>query len=60
MGVVKVSGFEDLLELDSVDLSDPEDLEEALREGCDPCLRVGVAEFRPSAAAASADSAEFR
>ena len=43
------------------DLSDPEDFEEALRDGCDPRLpSVGVAEFRPSAAAASALKAELR
>lgn len=52
--------IDDFLELDSVDLSDPEDFEEALREGWEPRLWVGVAEFRPSAAAASADNAEFR
>ena len=42
------------------DLSDPEDFEDALRDGCDPRLSVGVAEFRPSAAAASALKAELR
>ena len=52
--------MEDFLELDSVDLSEPEDFEEAFLEGCDPRLCVGVAEFRPSAAAASADKAEFK
>lgn len=52
---------EDFLELDSVDLSDPEDFEEAFLEGAWlPRLSVGVAEFRPSAAAASAFKAELR
>ena len=51
---------EDFLELDSLDLSDPDDLEEALRDGWEPRLSVGVAEFRPSAAAASALSAELK
>ena len=49
-----------LVELDSVDLSEPEDLDEAFLEGWEPRLSVGVAELRPSAAAASAFKAELR
>ena len=59
-GVVKSVTTEDFLELDSLDRSDPEDLEEALREGWEPRLSVGVAELRPSAAAASALRAELK
>ena len=51
---------DDFLELDSVDLSEPEDLDEAFLEGWEPRLSVGVAELRPSAAAASAFKAELR
>jgi len=66
---------DDFLELDSVDLSEPEDFDEAFREGWEPRLSegvselrpsaaarlsVGVAELRPSAAAASAFKAELR
>ena len=32
---------------DPADLSDPDDFEEALREGWEPRLSVGVAELRP-------------
>ena len=60
VGVAKSLTTEDFLELDSVDLSDPDDFEEALREGWEPRLSVGVAEFRPSAAAASALRAELK
>ena len=59
-GAAALSLTDDLLELDSLDLSDPEDFEEALREGCEPRLSVGVAELRPSAAAASALRAELK
>ena len=66
MGVVSVTDdfpvtdADDFLELDSVDLSEPEDFDEALRDGWEPRLSVGVAELRPSAAAASAFKAELR